>query len=81
MKFIKDQEAGGFLSHLGIRTPLSNKLDKTYVQDDMLYGDFKDLPRRTASVKKLLDKGINIAKNSKYYGRQQSVASFFLDFF
>ena len=47
----------------------------------MLYGDFKDLPRRTASVKKLLDKGINIAKNSKYYGRQQSVASFFLDFF
>ena len=35
-------------------------------QDDMAYGNFKDLPRRTASDKVLLDKAFNIAKNSEY---------------
>ena len=58
-----------------------NKLDKAYFQDDMPYGDFKDLPRRTATVKVLRDKEFNIPKNSKYYGCQQSVASLFLIFF
>ena len=47
----------------------------------MAYGDFKDLPRRTATVKVLRDKEFNIPKNSKYYGCQQSVASLFLIFF
>ena len=32
----------------------------------MAYGNFKDLPRRTASDKVLLDKAFNIAKNSEY---------------
>ena len=32
----------------------------------MAYGDFKDLPRRTASDKVLSDKAFNIAKNLKY---------------
>ena len=32
----------------------------------MVYGNFKDLPRRTASVKVLLDKAFNIAKNPEY---------------
>ena len=35
-------------------------------QDDMAYGNFKDLPRRTASDKVLLDKAFNIAKNPEY---------------
>ena len=34
----------------------------------MAYGDFKDLPRRIASDKVLLDKAFNIAKNTKYDG-------------
>ena len=34
----------------------------------MAYGDFKDLPRRTASGKVLCDNAFNIAKNPKYDG-------------
>ena len=43
-----------------------NKLDKAYFQQDMIYEDFQDLSRRTASDKLLRDKGFNIAKNPKY---------------
>ena len=39
-----------------------NKLDKAYFQHDMAYGYFKDLTRRTASYKKLLDKALKISK-------------------
>ena len=35
-------------------------------QDDVAYGNFKGLPRRTASDKVLLDKAFNIAKNPEY---------------
>ena len=41
----------------------------------MVYGDFKDLKRRTASDKVLRDKIFNIAKNSKYDGYQKGLAS------
>ena len=41
----------------------------------MAYGDFKDLPRRTASDKLLPDKEFNVAKNQKYDGYQRSLAS------
>ena len=34
----------------------------------MVLEDFKDLPRRTASDKKLHDKGFNNANNRKYDG-------------
>ena len=34
----------------------------------MTYGDFKELPRRTASDEVLRDKACNIAKNPKYDG-------------
>ena len=40
-----------------------NELPKTCSQHDIAYGDFKDLPRRTASDKVLRDKVFNIAKN------------------
>ena len=40
----------------------------------MVYGDFKDLTRGTASDKILCDKTFNIAKNSKYHGYQRGFA-------
>ena len=42
-----------------------NELDKACFQHDMAYGDFRDLPRRTAFDKILRDKAFNIAKNPK----------------
>ena len=42
-----------------------NDLDETCFQHEMTYGDFKDLPRRTASDKALHNKAFNIAKNTK----------------
>ena len=47
----------------------------------MAYGDFKDLPRRTASDKVLLDKAFNIAKNPKYDEYQRHLASMVYKFF
>ena len=47
-----------------------NELDKACFQHDIVYGDFKDLTRRTASDKILHDKGFNITKNLKYDGCQ-----------
>ena len=52
-----------------------NELDKACFQHDMTYGEFKDLPRRTASDKVLSDKAINIAKMLKYDGYQKGFAS------
>ena len=52
-----------------------NEIDKACFQHDMTYGDFKDLPRRTASDKVLSDKAINIAKMLKYDGYQKGFAS------
>ena len=39
------------------------ELDKACFQNSMAHRDFKDLARRTASDKVLIDKVINIAKN------------------
>ena len=41
----------------------------------MAYGDFKDLPRRTASDKVSYNEALTIAKNPKYYGYQSGLAS------
>ena len=41
----------------------------------MVYDDFKDLTRRTASAKIFRDKSFNIAKNPKYDGYQSGLAS------
>ena len=40
-----------------------NELDGACFRHEMAYGDFKDLPRRTASGKSLRDKAFIIAKN------------------
>ena len=47
----------------------------------MTYGDFKDLTRRIAFHKILLDKAFNIAKNPKYDGYQLGLASMVYKFF
>ena len=52
-----------------------SKLDKASFKHDLVYGDFKDLPRRTAFDKLLHDKIYNIAKNEKYDGYQRCFAS------
>ena len=41
----------------------------------MAYVDFKDLAKRTASEKVLLDQVFNIAKNTKYDGYERDLAS------
>ena len=47
----------------------------------MLYGDFKNLPRRTASEQVLLNKVFDIAKNPKYDGYKRGIASMTYWFF
>ena len=47
----------------------------------MVYGDFKDLARRTASDKVFRDKAFNTAKNPKYDGYQRGLALMFYKIF
>ena len=42
-----------------------NELDKACFQHDMVYGNFKDLNRRTAAHKVLSDKAFDIAEDQK----------------
>ena len=58
-----------------------NELDKACFQHDIVYGDFKDLTRRTASDKILHDKGFNITKNLKYDGCQRGLSAMRYKFF
>ena len=52
-----------------------NEPDKSCLQHDMAYADFKDLARRTTSDKILRYKAFNIAKNLKYDACQRGFAS------
>ena len=52
-----------------------NELDRSCLQHDMTYGDFKDLNRRTAADIIWRDKAFNVAKNPKYDGYQHGLAS------
>ena len=45
-----------------------NELDKACFQHNMVYENFKDLARRTASDKVLRNKAFNIVKNLRYDG-------------
>ena len=47
----------------------------------MVYGDFKDLKRRTAADNVLRNKTFNIAKNPEYDGYQRVLASMVYKFF
>ena len=54
---------------------------KACFQNDMAYGDFKDLNRRTAADKVLSDKAFDIAKDPKYDGYELGLASLVYKFF
>ena len=54
--------------------------DKTCFQYELAYGDFKDFPRKTITIKLLLDKMFNTAKNPKYYGYERGLSSIFIIF-
>ena len=47
----------------------------------MVYRDFENLTRKTASDKILLEKAFNIAKNSKYNGYQKGLALMIYKYF
>ena len=52
-----------------------NTLEKACFQQDMGYGDFKDLTKGTCSDNMLCDKAFNTAKNQKYDGYQRCLVS------
>ena len=52
-----------------------NELDKARFWQDMAYGDFKVIAKRTAFDNVLRDKEFNIAKTPKYDGYQRGLAS------
>ena len=58
-----------------------NELDNACFQQDMAYGEFKDLNRETTSDEVLRDKTFNIAKNPKYVGYQRGLDSMVYRFF
>ena len=58
-----------------------NELDKACFQQDMAYGDFKDLTKRTAADKVLRDKAFKIASDQKYDRYQRGLASMVYNFF
>ena len=51
------------------------ELGKACFENDMVYGDFKGLTRRTASDKILCNKAFNIGKNPNYDEYQRGLAS------
>ena len=58
-----------------------NELDKACFHHDMVYVNFKDLPKRTAADKVLGDKAFKIASDQKYDGYQRGLASMVHKFF
>ena len=58
-----------------------NESDKACFQHDMVYGDFKDLAKRTAVDKVLRNKAFKIAIDQKYHGCQSRLASMVYKFF
>ena len=56
-------------------------MDKACFQHDMAYGDFKDLPKRTAADKVLRHKAFKIASDQKYDRYQRGLASMVYKFF
>ena len=74
--FTKNKERTRKFKETGCRSYIyKNELDKACFQQDMVYGDFKDLTKRTPSDNVLRDKAFNIAKNPKYDGYQRGLAS------
>ena len=73
--FLKRKKELKYLKKRGdSRYIYQNKLHKACFQHDMASGNFKNLPKRTASDKVLCDKVFNIAKNPKYHEYQHGFA-------
>ena len=75
------QRIQNFLETGDLRYIYRNELDKACFQHDMVYGNFKDLKRRTQSDKFLKNKAFEIASNPKYNGYERSLASRVFKFF
>ena len=58
-----------------------NELDKACFQHDVAYGDFKDLTKKTAADKVLINKAFKIDSDQKYDGYQRGLASVVYKFF
>ena len=58
-----------------------NELDKACFQHDMAYGHFKNLAKRTAADRFVIDKALNIAKGPKYDEYQRGFTSTVYIFF
>ena len=58
-----------------------NELDKACFQDDIAYGKYKDLEKRTQSDKVLQDKAFKIVNNPKYDGYRRRLSSMVYNFF
>ena len=58
-----------------------NELDKSCFHQDIAYGDFKDLTKRTIVDNVLRDKALKIASDQKYDGYQRVLASVVYKFF
>ena len=93
-RFVKEQEAKGLLSNIGIKAPFEkfmqtgntdfiyrNELDKACFQHVMAYGKSKNLVKRTQSDKALKDKAFKIVSDPKYDGYQRRLVSIVYKFF
>ena len=58
-----------------------NVFDQACFQNDMAYGESKDLAKRTQSDKVLRDKAFKIANDPKYDGYQRGLISMIYKFF
>ena len=58
-----------------------NELDKSCFQHDITYGDFKNLPRRTATDKVLRDKAFSVAEIPKCDRHRRRIPAMVCNFF
>ena len=80
--FIKSKERIQKFQETGdSRYIYQNELDNACFQHEMVYGDFKDLNRRTFGDEVLHDKAFDIAKDPQYDGCRRGLASMFYKFF
>ena len=70
VSFIRNKERIKKRKETDSRYIYQNELDKACFQHGIAYRHFKDLNRRKAACKILLDKAFNIAKNPKNGGYQ-----------
>ena len=81
-KFTKNKERIQKFKETGDTSYIyKNELDKACFQDDMGYGDLKDLAKSAASAKVLGEKAFDIAKNPKYDGYQRGLTTMVYKFF